>query len=363
MRVVHLASQHPPDDVRIFLKECRSLAKAGHEVHLVAPDARDEIKDGVVLHGFALPDGYRPLRIARRLWRVWRAARNVRADICHFHEPVLVLVALLCKFRGARVVYDVHELHLSTLEYAPRRSRAKELGLRVLAAVARRSSDAFVTAWPAITRQFPPTRTVEVLNYPLTEEFPDGTRAAGGSDVIYVGIITRARGLMEMIEAAGRLRSPEGRLVLMGRFESSELEQQARALPGWARVEYVGWLDRRDVADRLGTARAGIVLFHRLGNHMEALPNKLFEYMAAGLPVIASDFPYWRELLGPLGCALFVDPLDAAQIAAAMDELISDEVRAREMGERGAVAVREGLNWEHEAAKLVGLYERLEQRR
>ena len=359
MRVVHLASQHPADDVRIFLKECRSLAQAGYEVHLVAPGAPDQSKDGVVVHGFAPPGGYCPLRAARRLWRVWREARAVAADLCHFHELPLVPVALLLKLRGARIVYDVHEDAIGALDYAPHRGGVKRLSLRLFEAVARRTCDGFVAATPAIARRFPPERTIAVLNYALPEEFPEASRTASGAGVVYVGLITRARGLMEMVEAARRLRDPEARLVLIGRFEAPELEQEARSLPGWSRVEYLGWLGRREVGDRLAAARAGLVVFHPERNHTEALPNKLFEYMAAGLPVIASDFPYWRGLLEPIGCAVFADPRDPAEIAAAIDELLSDEARAEEMGRRGAAAVRERLNWHQEAAKLLELYARL----
>jgi glycosyltransferase involved in cell wall biosynthesis len=81
--------------------------------------------------------------------------------------------------------------------------------------------------------------------------------------------------------------------------------------------------------------------------------------MSAGLPVIASDFPYGRVLLDPIGCAIFVDSLDPKQIAAAIDDLLADEKRAQEMGQRGAVAVRERLNWRHEETKLLALYQRL----
>ena len=81
--------------------------------------------------------------------------------------------------------------------------------------------------------------------------------------------------------------------------------------------------------------------------------------MSAGLPVIVSDFLFFRELLDPIGCAIYVDPLDPVQIAAAADELLADEARAREMGRRGAAAVRDRLNWTHEVPKLVELYSRL----
>jgi glycosyltransferase involved in cell wall biosynthesis len=359
VRVVHLTSRHPADDVRIFLKECRSLARAGFEVHLVAPGAAEETRDGVAVHGFAPAEGVRPLRIARRLWRAWRAARAVRADLCQFHEPELVPVALLLKLEGARIVFDVHEDALRELDSVPDRGGGRRIGLRVFQAVARRTCDAFVAATPAISRSFPPERTIEVLNYALPEEFPDSPREASGADVVYVGLITRIRGPREMVEAIAAVRDPRARLVLIGDFESPELEREVRGLPGWSRVEYLGRLDRAEVSRQLATARAGLIVFHPEPNHTEALPNKLFEYMAAGLPVIASDFPYWHELLDPIGCASYVDPFDPAQIAAAIDELLSDEDRATEMGRRGAAAVRSRLNWQQEAPKLVELYGRL----
>lgn len=359
VRVLHLASQHPADDVRIFHKECRSLAKAGYEVHLVAPDAVAHVQDGVFVHGFPLPGGYRPFRIARRLWRAWRTARAVGAELCHFHEPALVPVALLLKLGGARIVYDVHEDHLGTLEYAPYRS-GKRTGFRLFEALARRACDGFVAATPTIAREFPPERTVAVANYPLPDEFPEAANGkATGADVVYVGGITHARGLVEMVAAAAHLADPHARLVLIGRFSPPELEQEAQSLPGWSRVEYLGWLGRRGVGERLAAARAGLVVLHAERNYERSLPTKLFEYMAAGLPVVVSDFPFFRELLDSIGCAIYVDPLEPAQIAAAIDELLADEERAREMGRLGAAAVRERFGWQHEAPKLIELYERL----
>jgi glycosyltransferase involved in cell wall biosynthesis len=361
VRVVHLTSRHPPDDVRIFHKECRSLARAGFDVHLVAPGAIEETRDGVALHGFEQPEGLRPLRIVRRLWRAWRAAGSLDPELCQIHEPELVPVALLLRRGGARVVYDVHEDALSELDYAERPGGGRRTGLRLFEAFARRRCDAFVTATPAIARLFPADRTIEVRNYPLLEEFTDvAPPQRRGHDVVYVGgIITRARGLREMVEAIAHVRDDAARLVLMGEIGTPDLEQEARALPGWSRVEHLGFVGRAELAKRLAAARVGLVVLHPERGYLESLPIKLFEYMSAGLPVIASDFPYWRELLEPIDCAKLVDPLDPVAIAGAIDELLADPKSAEEMGRRGATAVRNGLNWQHEEAKLLDLYARL----
>lgn len=359
MRVAHLTSLHPADDVRVFHKECRTLALSGYEVHLVAPEAWDETREGVRIHGFEPPGGWRPLRIFRRLRRVYRVAREIRADVYHFHEPELVPVALLLRRHGPRAVYDVHEDHVSTQAYEPHKP-GKRLGFRLLEALARRWCDGFVVATPAIGRLFPPGRSIELRNYPLREEIAEPREHRNGADVVYVGgIITPVRGLREMVEAAERLRNPRARLILIGSFDSADVEQEARALSGWRRVEHLGRLERRELMDRLAAASVGLVVLHPERGFKKSLPIKLFEYMSAGLPVVASDFPYWRELLDPIGCATFVDPLDPGRIAAAVDDLLADEEHAREMGARGAAAVRERLNWEREAPKLLALYKRL----
>ncbi len=281
MRVVHITSLHPADDVRIFLKECRSLAQAGFDVHLVAPGAPAGAREGVELHGFAPPAGPRPLRILRRSWRVWRTARPLQPDLCQFHEPELAPVAVLLRLGGARIVYDVHEDHVSTQAYEPYKL-GKQPGFRLLEALARRTCHGFVAATPAIARAFPPERTVAVLNLPLVEEFGVEPHPANGhADVVYVGGITHSRGLREMLEAARRVRDPHARLVLIGSFSAPEVEREARSLPGWDAVEYLGESDGRGSGAPGGGARRARRPSSRTG-HRESLPIKLFEYMAAG---------------------------------------------------------------------------------
>jgi glycosyltransferase involved in cell wall biosynthesis len=119
---------------------------------------------------------------------------------------------------------------------------------------------------------------------------------------------------------------------------------------------YLGFQPREAVIRHLDQCCAGLVLFHPERDHVDAQPNKMFEYMAAGLPVIASDFPLWRQLVEEPGCGLTVDPLDPAAIAAAMRRLTSDPAAAAAMGERGRAAVRGTLNWEHESRALLALY-------
>ena len=103
--------------------------------------------------------------------------------------------------------------------------------------------------------------------------------------------------------------------------------------------------------------------FHRLlhpkPNYVESQPVKLYEYMTAGLPVIASDFPYWRRIVDEAGCGLLVDPKDPEAIADAIEWLWRNPEEAEEMGKRGREAVFARYNWRAEVPKLLGLYEEI----
>src|SRR5438445_4359891 len=96
-RVAHLTAVHPADDVRIFAKECRSLAAAGYAVDLVAPGDIGGVLDGVRLHGVPVPRGGRLGRMTRTVRDVYRAARRLDADLYHVHDPELLPVALLLR--------------------------------------------------------------------------------------------------------------------------------------------------------------------------------------------------------------------------------------------------------------------------
>jgi glycosyltransferase involved in cell wall biosynthesis len=129
-----------------------------------------------------------------------------------------------------------------------------------------------------------------------------------------------------------------------------------RAEPGWRQVNEYGFVGRIEMRDILARSVAGVVTFLPEPNHIFAQPNKMFEYMSAGIPVIASDFPLWREIVAGNECGLLVDPQDPASIATAIDALVGDRALARRLGENGRRAVLERYNWSAEEKKLVDFY-------
>lgn len=362
MRVAHLTSVHPADDVRIYHKECRSLAAAGYEVHLVAPTDRRAL-EGITLESLPPPRGRRR-RFTSTVWGVYRAAVRLNARVYHFHDAELIPVGLLLRARGKNVIYDVHENLAATVltrVWIPRIARRPVAWVARLAEwIAARALSGVVVATPAIARQFPASRTVLVQNFPLRSELeasgpPYADRPA---NVVYAGGISVIRGAREMVAAAGKVaaRRPV-KLMLVGSMPERLRSELAEA-PGWRATDYLGWQPRTEMVRLLGSARAGLVLFHPAPNHVAAQPNKLFEYMSASLPVVASDFPLWREIVSGVGCGLVVDPLDIEAIADAVDWLLAHPEDAEAMGRRGLEAVRSRFNWDAEAAHLLQHYER-----
>lgn len=149
------------------------------------------------------------------------------------------------------------------------------------------------------------------------------------------------------------------RLTLLGETEPSGLRAELEVMPGWDKVDYLGLRERSSLAQFLYSARVGLALFHPIPNYDDSQPNKLFEYMSAGLPVVASNFPAWRALIEKLDCGLVVDPLDTRAIAGAMQWILERPSEAEAMGKRGKEAVRSTYNWNSQAASLLSLYARV----
>jgi glycosyltransferase involved in cell wall biosynthesis len=266
---------------------------------------------------------------------------------------------------GKDVIYDVHEdvpKDVFSKKYLPIWSKPliSWLADKLEILVAKHFSG-LVTVTPSIAERFRPvnSRTVVVHNYPYQKEIVGAEKAlpwkTRRQSVAYVGLISENRGIREMAAAMNLL--PEGlpaTLELAGPV-TARLEELIDR-PGWERIHNLGLLDQLSAFRLLHVVRAGLVLYHPEPNHLEAMPLKIFEYMGAGLPVIASDFPLWRRILGDSGCGILVNPLDPQSIAEAIEYILKHPHEAEEMGRRGQAAVVEHYNWEAQAAKLVSLY-------
>lgn len=367
--IVHLTTVHQRRDVRIFHKEAQTLRTLGRPVILVVADGLgDEQDPGGVRFVDVGPLGRRLTRAVVGSWRAMRTVIALRPAVVHFHDPELIPMALVLKVVGYTIIYDVHEdvpRQILDKHWIPRPLRwTVSKAVAAIERAAKFSFDAFATATPHIAGKFPAPRTVIVQNFPMPEELvaPHAqTYFERPLQIAYVGGTTRERGGCEMVNAMDILADdrPAARLTWAGPFTPASFGEHLRNLPGWAMVDYRGKLDRPGVAELLGTSRAGLIVFQPAPNHMEAQPNKLFEYMAAGLPVIASDFPLWRNIVTDAGCGLLVDPQNPTAIADAVKWILDHPDDAEAMGRRGKHAVASTYHWDREAEKLLALYAKL----
>ena len=124
-------------------------------------------------------------------------------------------------------------------------------------------------------------------------------------------------------------------------------------------VSYVGNLDRAGVNALYSDSKVGLVLLYPTDNYIDSLPIKMFEYMAAGLPFVASDFDLWKSITDECGSGICVDPLDIEQISEACICLLNDPEKSKDMGEKGRRAIEEKYNWSIEEKKLEACYANL----
>jgi len=367
LEIAHLTSAHPAFDIRIFVKECRSLAREGFQVTLVAPHQNDETVDGVRIKAIPPVHGLHGLSSrTRAMGSILREALKLNADLYHFHDPELIPVGLFLRLCKKRVIYDVHEnvpKDILLKQYLPHWSRrllsyfAERVEL-----FAGRQFSALVTVSPVIAKRFlrHNARTVVIHNYPDIEEWAASKDRCWNSRepiVVFPGGILPERGIREMVHAMAHLPdSLPARLEIASGEFPEELYQELRQHAGWNRVRFLGKLNRSQIRQLLWRASAGLVLYLPEEQNLCAMPHKLFEYMAAGIPIIASDFPLWRQILKGVNCAIFVDPRKPEAIAGAIQYLLAHPEEAERMGRNGLSAVRDSYNWHSQARELVRLY-------
>jgi glycosyltransferase involved in cell wall biosynthesis len=364
-KIVHLTSVHLRYDIRIFQKMCISLSKAGYDVKLVVADGKGSeiINDIEIINVVNKLASSRLIRILKFPRLVYVTALKLDADVYHFHDPELIPIGLKLKKAGKKVIYDIHE-------DLPRQTLSKEYISKLfrvpLSAILEyyenksiKQFDFIITATSFINARVLKlnSKSVNINNYPIISELVLSKELEEKENAIcFVGAISRLRGVKEIVEAAFLANV---KLYLAGKFTESDFEQEVKELPGWKNVVECGQLDREQVANLMAKCIAGIVTFLPAPNHCNAQPNKMFEYMSAGLPVICSNFPLWKEIIETNECGICVNPSDPQSIADGIKKIATSFKVAAKFGKNGKVAIKEKYNWEEECRKLIDLYNNL----
>ncbi len=361
-----LSTVHYAYDSRIYHKQARSLAAAGFRVTVVARAETDAPPDDTVEIRPVASHRFRLTRFLGALLMIGRALR-VRARIYVIHDPELLPLGLTLKLLGRRVVYDMHEdmpAQIGMKEWLPRWSRPW------IARVYRRLErwslgvlDGLVLAESGYEPAYSHRHRTTVLNYPAIESLPDGGSAPPPEPVVtYVGTLTERRGLFTMLEVARQIKEaiPSVRFKLVGPINVSGEADKARRFVEdhdlGQIIQFTGRLAPVQAHAHLKDARVGLALLEPEPNYLHSLPTKLFEYMLAGVPVLCSHVPLWRQIVEEAACGYAVDPHDISTIVDTLQQLLTDDEVWQRCRAGGLHAVHDRYSWSSQIPPLVEFY-------
>lgn len=361
--ICHITTVHPADDVRIFHKECSSLQRAGYQVTLLVANGENAQINDVNIVGVEAPYSGRLGRMRKVPKVLFQKAMELNADVYHFHDPEFLRYALKMQKAGKKVIYDVHEdvpRQILAKYWIPKLVR-KSVSARFERLENKISAQLsyICTATPHIRERFLKINpnTVDINNFPRLEELSDVAPYSQKSQAAcYIGGMTQVRGISELVDAVA---DANFELHLAGKFSPESLRDQQVEKAGWKNVVEHGFLSRDGVKGVLAKSKVGVVTLHPTENYVDALPVKMFEYMAAGIPVLASNFPLWQQIVNDSQCGICVDPLNPQHIASGIEQLLADDAASEQMGLNGRKAVEEQYNWAVEEAKLKEVYANL----
>lgn len=374
-KVCHLASKHKMNDMRIFEKECKSLAKAGFDVTLIGfgDTAKTEVIDGVRCISLFCPIKNNLELLKKRNKMSLETALEVDADIYHLHEPELLPVGMKLKRKGKIVIFDSHEYYGWQL----RDNIHKIKVIKVPAFLMKVFGNLYMHYEKHVCMKIDGVvqvctmngvdyfdhrcqKTLFIRNLPSLSDYTRKTPIdySQGPAVAMIGGITKERGITQLVEAAHHAKA---KLLLAGAFSPKTYETELKESPAYACVDYKGFLDKKGMVALLEEANIGASTLLNVGQYdkIDTLPTKVYDYMSMQLPVVISNTDFAQKMNEKYHFAICIDPEKPEDIADAIKWLKEHPEQAVEMGNNGRKAIEEEFNWEKESEKLVDFYKNL----
>jgi glycosyltransferase involved in cell wall biosynthesis len=365
-KICHLTSVHPPFDIRIFYKECASLANAGFEVFLIAPIQNKENRDGVEIIPIELPTS----RLKRMLvvtFRMYLMAVKTKSPIFHFHDPELMLCGILLKLSGKKVIFDVHEnvrLSLISKEWIPKALRGI-LGMLYFSfeRIAILFYDKLILAEESYLKYYPHKKSIVVLNYPLTKNIEFNEREfLPPFKFVYSGVVHPLRGVWEMLAIIKQLVDSDFNVTLdlIGELRPADLQDkvinyiEANKLGSCVKIH--GKVEYSKVSSFLSAADIVFSILQPIPNYKESLPTKIFEYMQHGLPVITNNFPLYKKYVADNYCGICIDFNNIEDAVGRITELLKEREKLMVMAKNGKSVTQNQYNWKSQEIKLLEVY-------
>ncbi|SHF76094.1 glycosyltransferase [Ornithinibacillus halophilus] len=367
-RVVHLTTVHHPYDPRIYHKECKSLQAAGFDVTLVAKeDPTDSRKNETIKHVKLKSYSNRLKRMIFGTVDAYKKAKQLNADVYHFHDPELLPIGWLLKKKNNVVIYDIHEDYVTSIMQKEYMNKPLK---KVISTLYKWMEKLFAKKMELCLAEkyykdiYPNGKCI--LNYPtINENILRHQRDIAKVDdsVLYTGNVTHVRGAL--IHAKIPAIHPSVSVHYVGLCKKSiadEIFTIAKDKQDQIHIQGIDhFVEKEDIEAQYVSRNwlAGIALFPPTEHYMKKELTKFFEYMSAGLPIICSNFPVWKDFIETYDCGIAVDPYNDKEVKEAIEYLRINPDEVKRMGENGKKAVVEKLNWNVEEEKLVKWYKQL----
>ncbi len=361
-RIAHVTTSHFPDDVRIYEKECRSLSTSGlYEVFLVAP-GQNSTESSVSHLSFGKRPTTRPQRFILGPLRTQALVRTLKFDIWHFHDPELLPVAIHLAKIGGSVIWDAHEDYVSQFTKNGAKSWIPEIllpnaekGMQWLLSSIDHHATAIVAATPTIAERYSNERTVVVGNETKLEDFIACSPSFQSRQILFTGSLTQNHCFFDVVRAIEKL--PDFTLAIAGRDQTSAGWQFAQATLG-PRVSHLGWLDRGGLANAINDSILGLVTYQRTEAYddVNASSTKLFEFAAAGLPVLATPTKPSQKMIAQAASGLVTQGFDSESIYSGILESTTSKELWTKWSLSGRNWSQQNGSWSQSEKRLLDLY-------
>lgn len=368
-RVVHLTSVHPRYDIRIFEKQCRSLAKNGYDVHLIVADSKgSEQQSGVNIHDIGRPKN-RLSRFFSTTRAIYKKALDLNAAVYQFHDPELIPIGVSLAKKGYQVIYDIHEnVAVSILDkfWIPKflRPTIKRIYEQYEQYAIKHFSHLLVAPVEADYGY----GSTQILNFPVVFDETDFSKTKEFQfpiRFVYAGAVSRLRAVFEMLEIFNGIveNGFDVHLDLIGHFQPAALELEVReyivAKNLTDRVALHGYIPLNEVYTILNNSHIGFSILKPIKNYYNAIPTKIFDYMLKGIPVITSDFPVYNYYVLKKNTGLCLNYNDLSGSISKLSELLGNVELLNKMSSNGVAAVKNEFNWRSQEIKLLKLYDEI----
>lgn len=369
-KVCIISTVHDPFDVRVFFKEAKSLQRQGYQISLIVKYPQDSVVEGIRI--VALPEVRSKIR--RILFLPIRAlslALSEKASLYHFHDPELLFIGYLLKLlTGKFVVYDAHEDFPSTVfarDWIPDQlmwilSRIVNL----LELTISRKFDAVITADPAVAQRFSGVhqKVIILLNVPprAIVNDPPAEYEKREKSLVHIGSLSRSRGVWFLLEVVEQLVLMNVEFLLdiyVKTTPENVLEDLSDQITGKGFDAYVNIneaISYEKLLLKLRKYQIGLIPFLDMEKYRKNIATKMFDYMSAGLAIVASDLSPQRLVIEGAGCGKLIEPEDPIAFANAIRDLLADPEKTFAMGKNGWSAIQDQYCWEEEEKKLFKLY-------